>query len=228
MNINEEIQKATDSFIESKLPDLVSQKVGKMIDDVLSQTFSNYSDVAKSIKTKIEQNLDINLQKFDLIDYNHLVSKAITDRLSQIVNEQSIVPIMKMVESSVGYLEKKKWKLSEIHEMVIEDARSDSSESEGKISFHVEQNEKHEWYNVSIDIEENKSPNECGIEFCLGREGSIFLFKSRSHWSNKGRITPIKLTQLSNLEHKIFRLYSAQVKIEVDEVDFYNDWSNID
>lgn len=227
MDINLEIQKATDKFIEEKLPELVAQKVTKMVDEILGDVFRSYSDVGKQIKEKIEKQLNVNLQEYDLVDYNHFVSKAINDRLIGIINEGSIKPIMQLVEDTVGFLERKTIKISEIHQMIIDSSMEENDqEPEGEISFHAIKNEEHGWTVVSIDTEPNVTPKDCALEFLISEErGNIFCFRTTSHWSKKGNLTPSKVTQMSNLEHKIFRLYSAQVKVEIDENWLDNSWS---
>ncbi len=229
MNINEEIQKATDKFIEEKLPEMVSQKVTKMVDEILNDVFRSYSDVGKQIKEKIEKQLNVNLQEFDLIDYNHFVSKAINERLIGLMNENCIKPIMKLVEGTVGFIEKKEIKLTEIHQMFIDASMQDNDqEGEGDISFFATKNEQYGWTTVSIDTDGGKDEDKCALQFLVSKDsGRIFSMKTESYWASKGNLTPARVVALSNLEHKIFRLYSAQVKIELDQMYFEdeNHWS---
>lgn len=228
MDINKEIQIATDKFIEEKLPEMVAQKVTKMVDEILNDVFRSYSDVGKQIKEKIEKQLNVNLQEYDLVDYNHFVAKAINERLIGIINEGSIKPIMNLVEGTVGFIEKKTIKLSEIHQMFIDSSMEENDqEPEGQISFYATKNHEHGWTTVNADIEENVSEGDCALEFLINESrGSIFCFRTKSHWSKKSNLTPSKVTQLSNLEHKIFRLYSAQVKVEIDDNGYFeNSWS---
>lgn len=224
MNLNNEIQAATDKFVDEKLPAIVDEKVSKMVDSILESVFSNYSETAKAIKAKIEEKLDVNLQKFDLVDYNHLVSKAINDNLLQQVNME---PILKMCQNAIGFVNTKNIKLSDIVQMFIESSQEDNEqEGEGKISIHVEQNEKNTWVEVALDIDEDIEKEYCGIRFLISIErGTIFCFNTKSHWDEQREITASKITQLSTLEHKIFRLYSAGVKVEIDSLHFENEWS---
>lgn len=230
MNINEEIQKAADKFIEAKLPELVEKKVESMVSEVLKDVFSSYGPMAKEIKKKIEEKLDINLQRFTLIDYNHIVSKAISDYIGKAVDEQAMVPIMKMVHDTIGYIETKEINLSEIHQWIKDWSQEyNSSDSEGEFTFIVEENPSYKWITVSIDIDKGKKPYECDIQFTMStRDNVIFSFQSSSYRSPFGEITPAKLTGLSHVERKVFRLYAAMVKINVDETDFYNTWERYD
>jgi len=222
MNLNEEIQLATDKFVAEKLPQLVEEKVSKMVNDVLDDVFRSYSETAKAIKSKIEQKLDVNLQEFDLLDYNHLVSKAINDNLMQLVNVQ---PIMDLCQDAIGFVKQKNIKLSDIVEMFKNAAMEDNSEYEGEITVIIEVNEKHNWTEVWLDLDADTEKHKCGIKFIISdSRKKIFSFNSSSYQSALGNVTPSKITQLSTLEHKIFRLYSAQVEVVVDEVDFENTW----
>lgn len=227
MDLNEEVKKATDKVIQEKLSQMVEKRVSEMIDELIKETFRSYGDAAKIIKEKIEKGLNLNLQEFDMVDYNALVAGAINSKLTQIVNEQAIAPIMELIENTVGFIERKEIKLSEIYEMVKEVAMGEEEDkSEGSFSFFVSENAENSWHTVSFDVNKNKDAEECAFEFLISKERkTIFMLKQKSYWSNKGNLTPIKLTQLSELEHKIFRLYSAQVKITVDETDFDAYWS---
>ncbi|TDD77098.1 hypothetical protein [Flavobacterium caseinilyticum] len=222
MNLNNEIQVATDKFLAEKLPQLVEEKVSKMVNDVLDDVFRSYSDTAKAIKSKIEEKLDVNLQEFDLVDYNHLVSKAINDNLMQLVNVQ---PIMDLCQDAIGFVKQKTIKLSDIVEMFKDAAMEDSSDSNGEITVIVEVDEKHGWTEVWLDLDANTKQHNCGIKFIISdSRKKIFSFKSSSYLSNLGNVSPSKMTQLSSIEHKVFRLYSAQVEVVVDELKYDNNW----
>jgi hypothetical protein len=228
MDINEEILKVTDKIIAEQLPVMLEKSVTNMLEQVLKDLFSSYSKTSKDVKEVIEKSLNVNLQKYDLIDYNALVAGAINNHLVKCVNENSIEPIMKMVESATGFIEKKKMKMSEIHEMIIGASKDyNDDDSSGEISFYIDNNEEHGWYTVSYDIEKDVDKKDCSIEFLVSSRGSlktIFTMRTKSYSSKKGNLTPTKIMNLSNLEHKIFRLYSAQVEIEVNETDFDNTW----
>lgn len=223
MDLNKEIQIVTDKVISEKLPQLVEEKVTKMINDILEDVFRSYGDTAKAIKNKIEEKLDVNLQNFDLIDYNHLVSKTINDNLLEMVN---IKPIMDLCQDAIGFVNQKTIRLSSIIEMFKDAAMEDDSDNEGEISIHIEQREGKDWTEVWLDAEADQNKENCGINFLISNSRKkIFCMRSGSHWSKQGEITPFKMYQLSKMEHKIFRIYSAQVEVEVDETDFDNSWS---
>jgi hypothetical protein len=212
--------------IAEKLPAMVDEKVGKMVNDILDDVFRGYSDTAKGIKKRIEEGLDVNLQRFDLVDYNAFVADAINKHLAKCMNEGSIEPIMQMVQSTVGFISKKKMKLSEIAEHVKQIAMEDSDEEGGEISFHIEENRQYKWVTVSLDIEEGKSTHNCAVEFLFSTDdGRMFSLKTNTRWcSDRKSISPMRLAQYDKLQHEIFRLYSAQVKIEFDNDYIDTEW----
>lgn len=218
MDINKEVQKATDKVIAEKLPQLVEEKVSSMLNSVLQDIFSNYGDMSKLIKTKIEEKIDVNLQEFDLIDYNHLISKTINDNLIQTVNLQ---PILDLTQDTIGFVNKKEISLDEIADMVKEVAMSDysyQSEHSGEITFELRESDNGSYINLHADIEPNTDVHDCQIQLCFSindsRDGKIFLFKT-SNWRDRNakEITPAGMVNMDALEAKIFRLYSAQVRI---------------
>lgn len=229
MDINEVVNQSVEKVIAEKLPTMVDEKVGKMVDDILSDVFRSYSDTAKEIKKIIEEKLDVNLQRLDLVDYNAFVADAINKELAKCINEGSIEPILKMVQSTVGFISKKEMTLSEIVEHVKQIAMNDSDESEGEISCHVETEEKYKWITVYLDLEEGKDNGECAIQFTFSLNkttGYIFSLRAGTCWSlGRDAISPLRLAQYDKLQHEIFRLYSAQVKIIADDMYPDTEWS---
>lgn len=222
MDINQEILNATNKIIEEKMPEMIEKNVSEMVGKVIGDIFSSYSETAKKIKKVIEEKLDVNLQEFDLIDYNAMVAKVINDSLLQQVNLQ---PILELTKNTIGFVDKKTIELSEIVEMFKNEAMENSDDNEGEISLHIQVNEHHKWVEVSIDIEPDLNKEDCGISFMYSsNREKIFIFKTKDHWRKQNKITSSRLTALSNLEHKIFRLYSAQVCIKTDATNFDTEW----
>lgn len=212
MNLNEVTQEAVNKVISEKLPEMVEKHVSEMIQDIIKDTFRSYGDVAKNIKSKIEETINVNLQEFDLIDYNSLIAKTINDNLLQQVNLQ---PIIDMTQDIVGFVNKKTITLDEIADIFKSAAMKDSNEYSGEISFHV--SHKETYTTIYADIEEGLKENDCFIEFSFSNErNKIFLQKTRNRhfsWEERKEITPSKMVNMSGIEAQIFRLYSAQVQI---------------
>jgi hypothetical protein len=225
MNINEEIQKVTDQFITEKLPELLGKKVEKMLDELLTDMFKSYGDIGKDVQQKIQKNLNINLERVNMVDYNHLIANAIANRLGELVNENSVEPIIKMVDEIVGFIEKKKINLSEIHTFFYERMVENAFSSGGEFTFLVQHHFERKWYSIGIDQDKNKDIDSCDIQFSINESGRIFLFKSGNYWNKPKMVTPASIVMMDRVQRQIYRLYCAQVEIVVDETHFDNHYS---
>ncbi|RRJ91555.1 hypothetical protein EG240_06000 [Paenimyroides tangerinum] len=224
MNLNEETQNAINKVIAEKVPEIIEKNAEKAIKDIIEDMFRWDSDIKKQIKTKISECLNINLMKFDLIDYNALIAETINKNLVEQVN---LEPIQKMISETIGFIDKTEITLQEIADLVIEGAKEGSSDGEGKITFIVEESD-YSWLNIYADFEADKKPKNCAIRFVIYRdkEGNfrnMGCFSIEDIWNNNKNITPFKAANLSGVEQKIFRIYSAQVKITElnDSIDTY-------
>jgi len=216
MDFNLETQNAMSKIIAEKMPEMIEKQASKMVEDIVSDLF-RWGNVKDQIKKKIEESINVNLQEFDLIDYNALISKTINENLLQQVNLQ---PILEMTQNIVGFVNKKEISLQEIADMFIEASQEENEQSgQGEITFIVEENEQYKWVEVYADIEADKDKHKCAVKFIFStkgdRDGFIFSFKTKDKYydSEQKQVTPSRLVNIGNIEHKIFRLYSAQVKI---------------
>lgn len=226
MDINTEIQKAVNKAVQEKLTGLIETKIEKMLDDILDRVFTSYGDTGKKIKKKIEEKLDINLAEFDLVDYNGLVAQTINNQLIETVNMDSIKELTKEI---VGFVNKKEVKLTELVGLFIDLAmESDEREAEGSISIYVEPNVEYDWTTILVDLEADKSERDCAFEFLVsGRTGRIFSMRRKEQYFDSVRknINPLQLNAMNKIEHLIFRYYSANVKIEIDDLHCDGYWS---
>ncbi len=217
MDLNKEIQVITDKVILEKAPEMIEKHIESMINSVVKDVFNSYSDTSKELKKRIEETLQVNLQKFDLIDYNALVAKTINENLLKQVN---LEPILQLTQNIVGFVNKKEIRLDEIAEMFIEASKDENDrDGEGEITFITEENDDSTYISVYADIEPKKEKRNCTIQFCFSirdsNPGSIFHFKTKDFFydSKPKEISPSRLVNNSSIEAKIFRLYSAQVKV---------------
>lgn len=229
MNLNEETQKAVDKVIAEKVPEIIEKNAEKAIKDIIEDMFRWDSDIKKQIKTKISESLNINLIKFDLIDYNALIAEIINKNLVEQVN---LEPIQQMISETIGFIDKTEITLQEIANLVIEGAKEDSRDDEGEITFIVEESD-YSWINIYADFEADKEPRNCDIRFVIYRdkEGNfknMGCFGIQDTWSNNKKITPFNISNLSGVEQKIFRIYSSQVKITRLDASIDTYWTKYD
>ncbi|MEO9474131.1 MAG: hypothetical protein ABJG41_01310 [Cyclobacteriaceae bacterium] len=218
MNLQAEVNKALETAIKEKVPHIIEKSVETMLTSVLSDVFSSYGPISKSVKEKISQALDINLQQFDLVDYNGLVSQMIKEQLVEEVNLESI---KKLTSGITGFINKKEYQLSElVRELMMEEMES-SGKSEGSISFHILESTDYDWHEIYLDLDSNVEKNQCAVRFLIhGRDNSIFgVTTQEKYFETKSiPVNPARLTSIRRLGHKIFRLYSTNVPVIIDEV----------
>lgn len=215
MDFTKETNSAIEKVVKEKLTSLIEARASEMVEDIVKDVF-RWGDVKKQIKEKIENSIQVNLQEFDLIDYNALIAKTINENLVQQINLQ---PILDMTQDIIGFVNQKEISLEGIAEMFIEASKEENeTDGEGEITFITEEKEGN-YITVYADIEPNKDRHSCAVQFCFStkdsRDGKIFLFKNKDeYWDNKQKpLSPSRLISMSSLVNKIFRLYSAQVKI---------------
>jgi len=221
MNLNQVVQEQLNIAITDKLPELINQKVQKLLDDILSDLFRSYSDTGKAIKEKIEKQLDVSLQHLDLTDYNVMVSKAIANQLSKQID---IKPIEELVKSIVGRLEYTTISLGELIEKVKELAKDDAyfhDESAGEILLDVDFDDKHDWYVIKLGLEEGSQEN---VKFYVtNTTNTILALKYSNFFKTDKEVSTSDLTNMSALENLIFQLYNNNVKItEIEDNVFYD------
>lgn len=215
MDFTKETNAVLQKLIVEKLPTIIEEKAGKMVEDIVRDIFG-YGDVKKQIKEKIEKSINVNLQEFDLIDYNALIAKTINENLVQQIN---LKPILDMTQDIIGFVDNKEIRLEDIVEWFVEASKEENeTDGEGQVTFITEEKEGN-YISVYADIEPNKDKRSCSVQFCFStdgsREGKIFLFKNKEeYWDVKLKnISPSRLVNMNSISHKIFRLYSAQVRI---------------
>lgn len=215
MNFNEITTEHINKVIAEKLPQMIEDKATKMIESIIEDTF-RWGDVKDQIKQKLQESINVNLLEFDLIDYNALIAKTINDNLIEQVNIQ---PIIDMTQDIVGFVNKKTITLEEIADMFKQASMEENEcEGEGEITFIVEEDEKYNWIEVYADVEADKDKSDCSFKFIFSskdsRDGKIFSFRTTDGYGSKRKdFSPSLMVSLRGLEAKIFRLYSAQVKI---------------
>lgn len=215
MDFTKETSSAIDKVVKEKLTTLIEARASEMVEDIVKDIF-RWGDVKKQIKEKIESSLKVNLQEFDLIDYNALIAKTINENLVQQINLQ---PILDMTQDIIGLVNEKEISLEKIAEFFIEASQEENeTDGEGQITFITEESDNN-YISVYADVEPNKEKRNCSVNFCFStegnRDGKIFLFRNKDEYydSKLKSLSPTRLVNMNAISHKIFRLYSAQVRI---------------
>lgn len=229
MNINEEIQKTTDKIIAEKLPAMIEKKVESMLDGVLEDLFRSYGDLAKDVKSKISENLNVSLEKLNLTDYNALVAQQIGKLLK---DQTDLKPIEDIVRSIVGRSERTKIDLPTLEEEIRALAIEDSyNEMEGEFTLHIEEDVEHKWWRISADLEADVNPKECAVQVIVSKDRmTMFHMTTNNFYYKDKQLSPTDAVGISGLENLFFSLYNNQVEFIIDEDYDYRDtsWSKYD
>jgi hypothetical protein len=175
-------------------------------------------NITQEIRNKISEKINVNLQKFDLVDYNHLIARTINENIVESIN---LSPIEALTKDIIGFVNKKEIYIQEIVEMVIKEAREcRNDQPSGGITAVIE--EESHWVNIYLDTEENVSTKECRFRLSVGNtDGYIYSFQIKPFpWSHRKDINLESFIKLRKLDQVLFRLYSAQVKVNMEEVEF--------
>lgn len=233
-DLNDLISKSVALIVEQKLEKMTQEKTERMINDILNDVFSSYGDVAKLVKEKIKEGLDVNLERFNIVEYNVMISEMINRNLIESVDKGCIEPIQNMIQKTIGLLNKKEIKLSEIiNEFISASMEYYSEEYDGEISMFIEKNEKHKWTEVFVDIDSNIDRSKCKYSFIFDEKGYIFGLTDRSRYvdlfNRSNSNSPTQLSSIYGIEKVLFRIYSARVPVIVDvdqsDIEDLKTWS---
>lgn len=215
MDFTKETNSAIEKVVKEKLTSLIEARASEMVEDIVKDVF-RWGDVKKQIKEKIESSIQVNLQEFDLIDYNALIAKTINENLVQQINLQ---PILDMTQDIIGFVNKKEISLEDIAQIFIEASQEENdTDGEGQITFIIEESDR-DYMSVYADVNPNVDKYNCSVKFCFStkgdRDGKIFLFKHKDEYydTKLKNVSPARMVNMNAISHQIFRLYSAQVRI---------------
>ena len=222
MDINKEIQKATDKVLTEKLPEMVESKVSKMIESVMDDLFGNYSDAQKQIKKAVEESLNISLKKFNIVEFNAMVSGAVADNLNSQID---MTPIKEIVSGLVGNNAKDKIALSDIVEDVLAIASEENEDDySGGITFIAKPNRNgHELY---VDLDPDVAEHNCALKITIHKTADGVKSKIlgiRTGGANMD-VETFAGFDYNKLAAYFFKLYNNQVFIDIDETEFDTTW----
>lgn len=195
-----------EKFVEK----VVKERLEKTITGVVDDVFREYSDFGKSLKTYIEGNLNVDLNRLGLQGYNTLALSAIKEQLDKTITVQGLEKLKKSTEEMLSDV-KESYKLSEI----IERFKSESSEDEwerdedDKVTLFIEKDGS--FTHIYIDEEEKNNKWNCDYQINL-KEDKPYSIKLKGDEINTKKI----LGGLYGLDRLLFKIYSTGAKIEFD------------
>lgn len=200
----EQIEK--EGFVEK----IVKERLEKTISDIVDDTFRSWSDFGKNLKTHIEENLNVNLEKLSIDGYNTLVLKAVQEKLDNAMKIQGVEKIKESMDNMLKDVEDE-YSLSElIEELKQEDYREEwEYDEDDQITLIIEESGSFKY--IYMDKESDKRKYECDYRILIYKnEISSVTIKNKA--IDKKSI----MAGFSNLGDTLFKIYASGAKIVLD------------
>lgn len=228
--INDSLAKLhEEGFVEK----IVKSHLEKTIESVVSDSLRSYSDFGKNLSKKVEEVLQINLDKLDIPSYNQLILATITDHLNAVVHEQGVNRMKEQLDS-ILLTSKEEYKLSEIMEELSEEIDGlDELDYEDTHEMTLIIDREWGWTTrIYFDAESDKEKYDC--KYCIyvdtktGQVDSIRIsdtsFRSKKEY--KEFDTKTIMGGFYGLEQTLFKMYARRSKLVIDEDDVELEFSN--
>lgn len=205
-----------EKFVEK----VVKERLEKTITGIVDDVFREYGDFGKSLKTYIEGNLNVDLNRLGLQGYNTLALAAIKEQLDKTITVQGIEKLKKSTEEMLSDV-KESYKLSEIIEKLKSESLEDEWErdEDDRIALFIEGKEG-DYRHIYLNEEDIDRKYSCDYQIDVDREGKPYSIKLKNEEINTKKI----LGGLYGLDRLLFKIYSTGAKIEFDCGDDPDDY----
>lgn len=228
--INDSLAKLhEEGFVEK----IVKSHLEKTIESVVSDSLRSYSDFGKNLSKKVEEVLQINLDKLDIPSYNQLILATITDHLNAVVHEQGVNRMKEQLDS-ILLTSKEEYKLSEIMEELSEEIEGlDELDYEDTHEMTLIIDREWSWMTrIYFDAESDKEKYDC--KYCIyvdaktGQVDSIRIRDTsfRSNKEYKEFDAKTIMGGFYGMEQTLFKMYARRSKLVIDEDDVELEFSN--
>lgn len=217
MDIVKAIQSEMLQKIESgHMGKVISEKVDHFVDKVIGDSFCSYGDVAKKLKTKVEEQIGLCLDSITLTQYNEIMTQMIQQRLGQ-VYEDDAKRHMEKVMDRVFKVPKESMKLSEIVDQVFGDEEDCRCSGEDRGSLHIDDGYSSLKF-IYFDESPDKKDHDCEYKLSISSDGTISS-ATQNNWRGTKPIRPRPGEVLRSLEADLFQMmvYGTKVEIDIDE-----------
>ena len=228
MNIQEQVQSALNNIVASgTIEEIISKKVEKTIEDILTDSLRSYSDFGKKLEEVIKQSLQIDLSKVSTLGYQQIVVDIVKQKLQEATLNHISEPIEKAINEVIAPFEKRTYKLSEIIEKYKEYEWDSSDDDEIEISFHVEES-SYGSVHIGFDKEKGKRKYDCEYQLSVNddKDKNIYSFEIKGWKPQRGDLRASSIH--GSFDHFIFNLYASQCPVEIDENNVETYWSRYD
>lgn len=221
MELQSVIQKEFNAIVDAgTVNKIINAQLEATVKNIFNDMLRDYSDFGKELKKAVGEALKIDLTKLTILDYNSIVCKIVTEQLDKCVLESIAEPVSKHIQSYMGALEKKEWKLSEIIEQYIDHLKTEDNSS-GEITLIVNTDNWGTWH-VYFDEDSDKKNYDCEFQLDIDKSGKVYSFQAGKYHPHKGdlREAPIH----GSFDAFMFKLYAGEAIIINDEGYCETEW----
>lgn len=188
---------------------LVETHTTKFLESCVKDALSDWGDVHKGLKEKIVKETLSCLNKFDLVQYNSIVSQLIMKRVESIYLKDAEKHMNKLLDN-VFHKPKEKYKLSELIEMA-----KDEDTFQGEMSLHYTEGNSIRF--VYFDGEPDKKDYECEYRLVWDKEmGTICSATCKDYIKGRRNVKPKVTDDMHGMELVFFQIISYGIPVEWD------------
>lgn len=223
MELQELIDQATKDYIGSdEFKENIAKKAQSMVDNTIDGIFRSYSPLSKQLEETVNKALEFNVKELGMGGYKKLVIQqielALDAKFSKDVSEKLTVEIEELLSTApdIVTVEMLKTKLfkdvdtGSCGDMSYEDLLYSEAYEDDYFTFSVEFDGDHDWYNLYLDEEPNKSQSSCKYKLTIFSSGGM-------HIRDNGE--DLKKQMLSNSYRNSFSKFMYQMHLQDSNMD---------
>lgn len=197
---------------EGALEKAITEKVDRMIDDVVSDAFRSYGDIAKSMKEAITASITPNLNELGRFpSYHHFVMQSLNAAVTRFHDEKLQAVIDQEMQELFSELPEEltlSWVIEQIKEQIKSD---DDEERDGHdLTLIIDGDGSFTHLYISKEPDQNKWECEYQIDT---RNGEIYSVKVDGKESSKS----VCVGPLYHFEKAIFNAYVMRANLTLDK-----------
>jgi len=218
MELEKVVQDTINNMVSSgKVTEMIEKHLTNTVDEIVKDALRSYGDFGKSIKDAVNKCLNIDLNNMKLLDLSVVINKTINEQLSQSIDKNLLKSVNETIKDITGELEKQEWKISEIIDLLKQDAEDYDKDNSEKITLiTVLDNSYGKYVHYYFDYKEDKGKYECQFQLDT-KDGEVYNFTGGklSPKGNDIRFSPV----FGSFEKMLFRLYASKATIINDSED---------
>lgn len=230
MDINKEMQKATQEYLESdKLKKHIQEQAEQMVNKLIDDSFGYFGGIKEQVKEAIEDELKINVKELGIGGFNKFITDVVKKQLDISVKEETEKKITAELEKILTPIEKKV-SITKLKEALLDDAYTYDLDICGDVTldrldgesgyyeddvftFIIEKNGVHDWVDIYLDSRPKKKNYECEWNITVHKNLCSFRHRERGF-----KATDKAFGYMGEIEALIYNMYLNDSIIDYQDV----------